>query len=256
MKNFEHTKRGLSPHNAFWLAWCSSLAYENEDMIRKRLTKEGLRLVEFFDEQNTQAFICADDDKMIIAVRGTDSLADAMTDINVDLVDGVGGQVHEGFNTSAARLWKTVWQHVRNRGSRSLFLTGHSLGAGIATILTARLVQQKDEPVNGLYVYGMPRAGNKDFAKNFNDTFGEYTFRFVNNNDIVTRTPFRSMGYRHVGEFIYFDEHGDERSDIGWWQKLLDRISGRWNDLFERGTDGVKDHSIKEYVERTRRIIC
>lgn len=255
MKNFQNMTIEFSPNNAYWLAWCSKLAYENKEVVERELAKVGMRLVEFFDEQNTQAFICADDDKMIIAVRGTDGLADAMTDINVDLVDGVGGQVHEGFNTSAARLWKTVWQHVRNREGRSLFITGHSLGAGIAAIITARLVQQKDEPVNGLYVYGMPRAGNKDFAKNFNDTFGTYTYRFVNNNDIVTRTPFRSMGYRHIGTFVYFDEHGAVRSDIGWWQKLLDRISGRWNDLFERGTDGIKDHSIGEYVDRTRRMI-
>ena len=253
MKTFKNMTRGFSPDNAFWLAWCSKLAYSHREKVAKNLAEEGLGLIEFFDEQNTQAFICADDDKMIIAVRGTDGLADAMTDINVDLVDGVGGQVHEGFNTSAARLWKTVWQHVRNRKGRSLFITGHSLGAGIAAILTARLVQQKDEPVNGLYVYGMPRTGDKEFAKNFNDTFGEYTFRFVNNNDVVTRTPFRAMGYRHVGTFVYFDEHGAVRSDIGWWQKLLDRISGRWNDLFERGTDGIKDHSVEEYVDRTRR---
>lgn len=251
MKNFDNRATVFSANNAYWLAWCSRLAYYNKAAIEMILNAENMRLIEFFDEQNTQAFIAVDAEKMIISVRGTDGLADAMTDINIDLVDGVGGQVHDGFNTSASRLWKTVWQAVKNRGNRSLFITGHSLGAGIATILTARLVQQKDEPVNGLYVYGMPRAGNKKFAKNFNSTFGKQTFRFVNNNDIVTRTPFRSMGYAHVGTFVYFDEYGQVRYTIGWWQKLLDRINGRFRDLFERGTDGMKDHGISEYVVRT-----
>ena len=255
MKNFDNITVKFSARNAYWLAWCSKLAYYSRETIKERLESEDMRLLKFFDDQNTQAFICADDDKMIIAVRGTDGLADAMTDINVDLVDGVGGRVHEGFNTSASRLWKTIMSYVKHRENRSLFITGHSLGAGIATILTARLVQQKDEPVNGLYVYGMPRAGDKKFARNFNETFAEQTFRFVNNNDIVTRTPFRSMGYSHVGKLIYFDEHGNPRPDIGWWEKLLDRISGRFHDLFERGTDGIKDHGVAEYVDRTGRMI-
>ena len=255
MKDFDNRTKKFSATNAYWLAMCSRLAYAERDNIEESLEREGMTLLGFFDEDNTQAFIAQDAEKMIISVRGTDGLADAMTDINVDLVDGVGGQVHEGFNLSASRLWKFVMSAVRERGNRSLWITGHSLGAGIATILTARLVQQKDEPVNGLYVYGMPRSGDKKFAKNFNNSFGDQTFRFVNNNDVVTRTPFRSMGYRHIGEFVYFDEHGAVRSDIGWWEKLLDRISGRWNDLFELGTDGIKDHGVDEYVDRTGRMI-
>lgn len=256
MKNFNNKATEFSPNNSYWLAWCSRLAYQTEETIKEKLKSQDMYLVDFFNEQNTQAFICADDDKLIISVRGTDGLADAMTNINVDLVDGVGGRVHDGFNTSASRLWKSVMEVIAHRGQRSLFITGHSLGAGIAAILTARLVQQKHEPVNGLYVYGMPRAGDKEFARNFDITFGTRTFRFVNNNDIVSRTPFRSMGYAHVGIFIYFDEHGQVRSDIGWWEKLLDRINGRMRDIFERGTDGIKDHGICQYVDRTARMIC
>lgn len=254
MKNFDNRSMKFSANNAYWLAWCSKLAYYNKADTEISLNNEDMNLIEFFDEQNTQAFIAADDEKIIISIRGTDGLADAMTDLNVDLVDGVGGRVHEGFNTSASRLWKTIMYTIRHRQNRSLFITGHSLGAGIAAILTARLVQQKDEPVNGLYLYGMPRAGDKKFSRNFNNSF-QNAYRFVNNNDIVTRTPFRSMGYSHIGELIYFDEHGNPRPDIGWWEKLLDRISGRFHDLFESGTDGIKDHGVAEYVDRTARMI-
>ncbi len=254
MKNFNNRTTKFSPHNAYWLAWCSKLAYRSRDEVDQELIAENMRLVEFFDQNSTQAFIAVDDDKMIVSVRGTDGLADAMTDINCDLVDGVGGHVHDGFNTSTSILWKTIMQAVKNRGNRSLWITGHSLGAGIAAIITARLVQQKDEPVNGLYVYGMPRTGNKKFARNFNESFGDRTFRFVNNNDIVTRTPFRSMGYAHIGKCMYFDEHGQFRTDLHWWEKLLDRINGRIHDLFERGTDGIKDHGVAQYVDRTGRM--
>jgi triacylglycerol lipase len=255
MKNFDNRTMKFSPNNGYWFAWSSRLAYRAEEGIREELASEDMKLFEFFDKDNTQAFIAFDDDKIIISVRGTDGLADAMTDINVDLVDGIGGRVHDGFNTSASRLWKFVMQAVKMRGNRSLWLTGHSLGAGIATILTARLVQQKDEPVNGLYTFGQPRTGDKKFARNFNESFGARTFRFVNNNDIVTRTPFRSMGYAHIGQCMYFDEHGNFRTDLAWWEKLLDRINGRIHDLFELGTDGIKDHSMDDYLDRTGKMI-
>lgn len=248
MKNFQDKATKFSHVNAYWLAWCSQLAYSTPLEVSAALEKENMRMNVFIDQGNTQAFICSDDDKMIVSVRGTDGLADAMTDLNIDLVDGTGGRVHEGFQMSALSIWPEVYRHIQNRGKRSLWLAGHSLGASIATILTAKLVQQKDEPVNGLYTIGSPRTGDKKFARHFDQSFGARTFRFVNNNDIVTRTPFRSMGFSHVGQIKYFDEHGQFRPDLHWWEKLLDRINGRWLDLFERGTDGIKDHNADHYV--------
>lgn len=256
MNRFKNNTTAFSDENAYWLAFCSQLAYAESSAVDRELTALGMTSIIFIDERDTQAIITADADKMIISIRGTDGLKDAMTDIDIDLVDGVGGRVHEGFNIATSHIWRDVWKAIEMRGNRSLFITGHSLGAGIATIIAAKLVQQKDEPVNGLYTYGSPRVGDKEFEKNFNASFGKRTFRYVNNNDIVTRTPFRSMGYRHVGELKYFDENGQLRKDIQWWQKLLDRIHGRLDDVFELGTDGIKDHSISEYVNRTGKASC
>lgn len=264
MKNFENRTTKFSATNAYWLALCSKLAYPPEQggtcggweqSAGDRLRAEGMRFIDFLDERNTQAIIMSDNDKMIISIRGTDGLADAMTDINISLVQGVGGRVHEGFNLATAYIWRDIMEALERRGNRSLWLTGHSLGAGIAAIIAAKLVDQYDEPINGVYTFGMPRTGDKNFAKNYNSALGDRTFRFVNNNDIVTRTPFRSMGYRHVGQFMYFDENGNFRKDIGWWEKLVDRIHGRIGDIFERGTDGVKDHFMDDYLDRTGKIV-
>jgi triacylglycerol lipase len=255
MKNFKNRTTLFSGTNAYWLALCSKLAYETEQEASKKLYELGMRNAIFIDECDTQAIVMSDENKMIISIRGTDSLADAMTDINVSLVQGPGGRVHEGFNIATAHIWKDIMRLIKTRGNRSLWLTGHSLGAGIAAIIAAKLVDQYDEPINGIYTFGMPRTGDKDFAREYNSALGDRTFRFVNNNDIVTRTPFRSMGYRHVGQFMYFDENGNFREDIGWWEKLVDRIHGRIDDIFERGTDGVKDHSMGDYLDRAGKIV-
>lgn len=249
MNKLEAKATRFSKVNAFFLAWCSQLIYEEQNIVRLALHEQHYDTIEIYDVQDTQVFVASNEDSMVVSFRGTSSLKDAMTDINIDLVDGVGGQVHEGFMIALNHVWQDLYRLIlTNRGNRSLWFTGHSLGASLACLATAKLVQEKDEPVNGLYTFGQPRTGDRKFARNFNDTFGDKTFRFVNNNDIVTRTPFRSMGYSHVGQFKYFDENGRLRDDLNWWEKLLDRIHGRLADVFEPGLDGLKDHAISNYV--------
>lgn len=53
----------------------------------------------------------------------------------------------------------------------------------------------------GLYTFGQPRTGDREFARKPDADFEQQTFRYVNNNDIVTRVPFRAMNYSHVGLF-------------------------------------------------------
>lgn len=56
------------------------------------------------------------------------------------------------------------------------------------------------------------------------------------------------MSYSHVGTFQYFDADGNQREDISWWEKLVDRMKGRIEDLLKPGTDGLKDHFMANYV--------
>ena len=77
---------------------------------------------------------------------------------------------------------------------------------------------------------------------------GGRTYRLVHNNDVVPRVPLRAMNYSHVGQFVYFDEEKNLREEMEWWEILMDRIKGRWRDLFDPGTDGIKDHDMEEYM--------
>jgi triacylglycerol lipase len=253
--DFDARAHDYSRKNAYWLGRIAKIVYDPEDGARAQLAALGLSDFKFFERRETQALIAGDDAMLVLAFRGTEGkLADWMTDLDVELVDGPGGKVHRGFLLALDLVWPDIWRWIdERRGKRALWITGHSLGAALAMLATARLRFDEDHPVNGLYTFGQPRTGDRDFARNFDADFGRRTFRYVNNNDIVTRVPFRSMRYSHAGTFRYFTETGDQADDISWQDKLLDRVRGRIADLLEPNTDGIKDHAMTEYIARLER---
>ncbi len=249
MFNFEHKTRKHSHLNAYWLGRASELAYQSDDQIRAEVNSWGLNEVVILNRQTTEAFIAANDQTILLAFRGTTDLRDMMTDLDIELVSGPGGRVHEGFLTALGYVWRETWKFIHtNRQKRSLWITGHSLGGALAVLATARLRLEKQEPVNGCYTFGQPRVGDRDFGRHLDEDFQSHLYRYVNNNDVVPRIPKRIMGYADAGLFRYFDEGGRFRDDISWWDLLVDRLQGRLEDLLEPGTDGVKDHSISKYV--------
>lgn len=250
--DFNPNTRNYSLENAYWLSRASQLAYENESKISQGIQAWGFNDFKYYEHKklDTQAFIAGNQEMLMLAFRGTASLKDWMTDINIDLINGPDGKVHEGFSMAISSVWRDIWSFIRNeRKGRALWITGHSLGAALATLAVAKLRLEKDEPVNGLYTFGQPRTGDREFQKNFDADFVSQTFRFVYNNDIVARIPFRSMHYSHVGTFKYIDKKGTISEDISWWDIIADRVHGRIEDLLKPGTDGIKDHAIDNYVK-------
>lgn len=249
---FPHTAK-YNASNVLLLAKASQLAYQDEKKIEKAVESWDCTKFKFFDRKETQAFITGNKHMLIVAFRGTEptTLRDWLTDADMDLTEGPGGKVHEGFH----RALKYVWREMREilneyqDNGQSLWFTGHSLGAALATLAVAKLGEE-DKPVNGLYTFGQPRVGDRSFARNFNQDFGNIAFRFVNNNDVVTRVPPRATGFRHVGKTLYIDVDGRVQDDIHWWNQFVDRVKGRIEDLGKLGTDGIKDHSMERYIAR------
>ena len=72
-------------------------------------------------------------------------------------------------------------------------------------------------------------------------------YRYVNNNDIVTRVPPAWFGFRHGGSEIYLSRDGriDRHGTI---DKRRDRWQAFWNGLRRRKIDLLEDHSIHTYI--------
>jgi len=84
-----------------------------------------------------------------------------------------------------------------------IYVTGHSLGAAIATLAAADLYQLT--PDISLYTYGSPRVGDETFAKYF-DKIVPDSFRVVAHQDFVPKVPQRFLGFRHVSREIWYPE--------------------------------------------------
>ncbi len=246
-------KIGFDLGHASCAARAAELAYLHPDEIARELSDvEGAGHFEFFDVQDTQVFAVADERFLLISFRGTEpmNLQDWVTDATTELVPGpLGGMVHAGFYDALANVWKLLDRYVRyvqSRQQRVLLVTGHSLGGALAALAVGRWLEA-GLAVHGMYTFGQPRTGDPTYARNFNFAFKPYSFRFVNNNDLVTRIPPRSFGYSHLGSFRYFTETGEFAEQIDWWQRFLDGWRGRIEDVFSLGDDGVKDHSMSAY---------
>ena len=259
--NFEPNATGRSLTNALALARMSLLAYERDEAAtRSTLEEQGFTQQKILDHEETQGFVAGSDGVVVVAFRGTeaDQTKDLASDARLRMTAGPRGEVHRGFLAALDAVWdnvdagQSVLRTVQefSSGGQPIWVTGHSLGAGLATLATARLTLDNDIGVAGLYTFGSPRVGDEEFAEAFDNVMKERTFRFVNNNDVVTRVPLpgKLLPYRHIGQLQYFKESGELKDEIGWFEKTLDRLAGRMDDLFEAGTDGMKDHSMTEYV--------
>lgn len=76
--------------------------------------------------------------------------------------------------------------------SSQILVTGHSLGAGLATLAALHLCKIAEsmgvKPLIQLYTFASPRVGNETFAEHF-DTDGITSFRIINSEDLIQTVP-------------------------------------------------------------------
>ena len=77
---------------------------------------------------------------------------------------------------------------------------------------------------------------------------GDFTFRYINNSDVVTRVPSREMGYSHVGNSLIFDAQGEVQADMHFWNRFPERLKGDVNEFLKGKLALFNDHAIKHYV--------
>lgn len=165
---------------------------------------------------------------VIIAFRGTEMrrgqmFRDGLCDLRFGMVDMEGwGRVHRGFTSGLEgvdqELLGAKLEEIEGSGAQ-IWITGHSLGAALATLLAARILdlieRGADLSLAGLYTFGSPRVGNEEFAETFEasaERHGLSALRFRHANDVVTRIPismFRNIEYEHVGQLVYLDRDGE-----------------------------------------------
>lgn len=159
---------------------------------------------------DSQAFMATNKDTILIAVRGTEGPIshDMILNSKFFMQPCPGtlastGSAHHGFLQSFEYLWPVVEEyckkHRKNSGDeiKRIFLTGHSLGGAVATLLACALCFEfKDNPVT-LYTFASPRVGDTEFANRWNHLLPH--LRHVFRNDIIPAVPPAALGFRHFG---------------------------------------------------------
>lgn len=136
-----------------------------------------------------------------VIFRGTqaDSPRDVAADADIVPVTWPGGaRVHRGFRDSESALFQSVRTWLATLGGSRIVVTGHSLGAAMATLLAARLQGAV------LVTFGSPRVGDSGFAALF---AGRAVRRYVDCCDGVTTVP-PNVGYKHLSGERYIDRSG------------------------------------------------
>jgi hypothetical protein len=228
---FFFNAREFQLRNAWWLMEAAFLVYVNdEDFVKQQLHQAGLPEFKFFNREGTQCFVAFNQNFIIAAFRGTELkftkefLFDAAADINIRQVNsGRSGKVHSGFKKALDIIWddfSAYLNEIRKKYhfQQTVWFTGHSLGGALATLAADRFGE-----IQGLYVFGCPRVGDKNFRKHF--PLPETSFRIDNKSDIITKLP-PAWGYYHVGKLKYINGERKLRDNPSYWERIKDET--RW----------------------------
>jgi len=209
------------------------------------------------------AFIVTTTDFHLLAFRGTKLPQDWMTDLKCTPVryDWVFsgapsiGEIHAGFGHCLAEKILNIAADLSKRDLvKPLLITGHSLGGALAALTGLYLTTSgKSVPtISRIYTFGQPRIGLYDFCNTYSRILSDKLIRFVNNQDVVPRVPFRGFDYSDVGIMIHFDSNGNPVKQSLEWKNFLTRAYQSFEELAEISKDLKVDagyHSITRYKE-------
>lgn len=152
-------------------------------------------------------------DALVIAGRGAIVVAFAGTDppriqdwlLNFAALPTAATGVSMGLADAAAVFAPLLKPLIDQHSGLKLFVTGHSLGASLGVAVAHELSRMNCNP-EAVYTYGMPRAGDGNFASDYDTRLGKRTFRFVHGDDLVPTVPPTNLAgvqHQHVGWFIH-----------------------------------------------------
>ena len=226
----------------FKMAVISQMAYLSPKEAKAKIKAYGITGHKFFEFEGAQAHCFWNKEEYVIAFRGTEpsELSDLLADLNaIPRGAMTHGLVHSGFKGECDKLYEDIVKHHgKGHKLKKLYITGHSLGAAMATIACSRM--EEFTTVEQLTTFGSPRVGTRKFVKALETTH----YRYVNNNDIVTKVPLWIMGYKHHGHQQYINFYGNVRK-LTTWQAIKDKWRGYRSGLL----DGALDHGMDNYVK-------
>ncbi|KAJ0024235.1 hypothetical protein Pint_08762 [Pistacia integerrima] len=217
------------------------------NIVKNHWNMEFLGFYRFWNDYeklfSTQAFLFqekrVDPNVIVVAFRGTEPF-DAIawcTDVDISWYEIQNvGKIHSGFMKALGLQKNRGWpkeidlenehpfayysirqmlrETLQNNKEAKFILTGHSLGAALAILFVFVLVFHEEswllERLEGVYTFGQPRVGDKQFGEFMENNLNKYEVnyrRYVYCNDIVPRLPYddSSLLFKHFGPCFYYN---------------------------------------------------
>lgn len=181
-----------------------------------------------------------DESRIVVAVEGTDApeithnlekfISDVLVDLNVGMQNVGLMNFHRGMYKMAIDIYNEVSdfirQYYRQDIDTTIIFTGHSLGAGVSTILSYLIAQEVDKEQIRLYTFGSPRCMDYRSSQIMDNTVRHH-YRVTLENDVITYMPPRiegqKDGYSHCGMNIQYKSNGETEEVIGRDEQIIFR---------------------------------
>lgn len=249
-------RAAYSDRMAWVMASMSQLVYEPfeeggkaRDLLVEKLHGGNFELLGEFNspETDTQAFLVSNGEYAVLSFRGTEvtKKMDFATDAKAFKASLIEGRVHKGFVGGYRSIETQVLDGLKKIGDLPLYITGHSLGAALATVATQYFERDHilRDQIAACYTFGSPRLGNKEYDRDFKSAI----YRVVNTTDLVTVVPLLAMGYIHIGDVRFLEPGmGNIRRGI----PILQRIFFFLMAAFRLFGPLVGDHGITKYRKK------
>lgn len=219
----------------------------------------GLHTEFTFNGNNAYLFVDPESRRHIIVIEGTDEPQDWLCNFDVpltrDIITGVG--CHAGFAKAAVGLWSQIQQMIDP--TFTLWLTGHSLGGAVATLMALQALREGYKVV-ALDTFGAPRPGDQAMARELESFLPkENVKRVYLGHDLVTRVPFSRLGYWHpLGTPIHIlpnriiagvNEWRKERALMPNTRERINVLRDLMMGRVKSRLGSVRDHAISGYVD-------
>lgn len=253
-------RAAYSDRTAWVMASMAQLVYERFEeggkartLLQEKLKGGGFKLVGEFNapETDTQAFLVTNGDYAVLAFRGTEvtKKVDIKTDVKAFKASVFEGRIHKGFGQAYKSIEIQVLKAIMKLDDIPLYITGHSLGAGVATVATQYLERDENfrNQIAACYTFGSPRVGNREFDRKLKSS----VYRVVNTTDIVTVVPLLAMGYLHIGDVRFLEKSlAEYRRGIPITRRIFFFLTA----ILRLFGPLVGDHAIAEYRRKLEAI--
>jgi hypothetical protein len=195
------------------------------------------------------------EDLISVMVAGKGTISAGQDSATYQFAEESNASIHLGFAVGLLLLLKDPADGILARlkalvpSGSEIYVTGHSQGAAMATLLRSYLHYPNPDRPDGYsyktYVYAQPKPGNDHYAADFENRFSNdgYAFRITNSLDWVPQVPFTIELPGDIDEpnllsawldksvpFLIKTAFSTVRETIGGLQKLVAKHVQEWND--------------------------